>query len=242
MTGSRDGSPSGGDGVLDRLEGSAAGLEARSATSIAGTLGRVGQRFLDSGDRLRKEAEERVPMEARLSAPMAREVISGMASDWRPDRLEELLRFEFEDPAVLDRFTPFRDGTLRRAIGGRLAFHVGAGNVPGTGTTSLIRSLLVKCPVLLKPGSGDRALAELFATGVAEEDPELAASLEVRYWAGGSHEPLEEEVLDGHSWSSLTGEWTSLLPSGRASRSRRHGRLSPQDLGGCSGPGMPWRP
>jgi len=195
MTGPRDISISGGDGVLDRLEGSATGLEARPATSIARILGRVGQRFLDPGDRLRKEAEERVPMEAGLSAPMAREVIRGMASDWSQDSLEELLRFEFENPAVLDRFTPFRDGTLRRAVGGRLAFHIGAGNVPGTGTTSLIRSLLVKCPVLLKPGSGDRALAELFAAGVAEGDPELATSLEVRYWAGGSHEPLEEELL-----------------------------------------------
>ncbi len=65
-----------------------------------------------------------------------------------------------------------------------LTFHLGAGSVPGVATTSLIRGLLVRSAVLLKPGLGDIPLPLFFARGLEEEDPELARSLAVAVLAG----------------------------------------------------------
>ena len=67
--------------------------------------------------------------------------------------------------------------------------------MPGVGATSLLRSLLVKTPVLLKPGLGDVVLSCLLARAVAEADETLAAALAVVYWPGGVGSALEEAAL-----------------------------------------------
>lgn len=170
-------------------------LAGRGAESVARTLGRVGRRFLDPGDPLRERALEQLPATAGLSAPMAREVLDGMARDWTPDRLLALLRREFDaDPSVLDGFRP-RSGERRRvrAVGPELCFQIAAGTVPGVSVTALLRGLLVKSAVVLKPGRGDAVLPVLFARGLAEEDPELARAVAVAYWPGGREEV--EDVL-----------------------------------------------
>jgi len=53
----------------------------------------------------------------------------------------------------------------------------------------------VKCPLLLKPGRGDRTLSHVFVRGLAETDPELAAAVDVVYWPRGQGGALEDEVL-----------------------------------------------
>jgi hypothetical protein len=58
----------------------------------------------------------------------------------------------------------------------------------------MLRSLLVKGPTLLKPGSGDTVLPALFARGLDEADSSLAAALAVVYWRGGSP-ALEQAAL-----------------------------------------------
>lgn len=90
------------------------------------------------------------------------------------------------------------DGWERRvrAMGDGVAVHIGSGSVPGVSATSLVRSLLVKTPVLVKPGGGDRALTRLLHQAVAEVDPALAESVAVAYWPGGSRE-VERAALEG---------------------------------------------
>lgn len=180
---------------LQALESAGEALAKRPALEIAGVLGRVGDRFLNPHDPLRREAEARIPEEAGFSAEMARVVVEGMARDWTAERLERLIYADFPDPSVLDGFRPAPQGGSIRAWGGRFAFHVGAGTVPGVSATSLIRSLLVKCPLLLKPGRGDRALPELFLRGLAEADAGLANAAAVEYWRGGEATSLEAEAL-----------------------------------------------
>jgi hypothetical protein len=181
--------------LLDRLEASAPTLRERGWNEVVRILGRVGRRFLDPNDPFRREAEARIPDEAGYSEAMARTVVEGMARDWTAERLRTLVRADFPDPGVLDGFCPGPEGTRIRALGPDLGFHVGAGSVPGVTATSLIRSLLVKTPVLVKPGAGDRALPELFVRGIEEEDEALARSVEVAYWKGGEGGALEEEAL-----------------------------------------------
>lgn len=182
-------------------------LVKRPVLDIARVLGLVGSRFLVADDPLRKEALDRIPGESGLSRPMVRHILDGMARDWLPDRLTRLLREEFDTPELLDRF--IRDGSRReptagderppsdrrlRVMGDPVALHIGAGSVPGVCTTSAIRSLLVKSPVLVKPGAGDRALAELYARGLQEADAELANAIRVVYWEGGDA-ALEESLF-----------------------------------------------
>jgi hypothetical protein len=162
---------------------------------LVAVLGRVGRRFQDPADPLYEEAVARIPMENGLSKAMAHEIITGMARDWTTERLEALVSADFPDPTVLDRFRPGPAGDRVRAVGGDLAFHVGAGSVPGVGAISLLRSLLVKCPVLLKPGRGDLALPCLLARGILEEDEGLARAVAVVYWPVGEGGDLERVAL-----------------------------------------------
>lgn len=167
----------------------------RSAVDIARTVGRVGQRFLDAADPLHREALESLPAASGISSAMARTVVVGMATDWTPERLERLLEAELGDPRVLDSFQrDRRTGRSLRALGPRLSLHVAAGNVPGVGTTSLIRALLVKSAAVLKPARDDVVLPVLWARGLAEEDPEIARAVAVVHWPGGSSD-VEGELL-----------------------------------------------
>ncbi|MGW8264880.1 MAG: acyl-CoA reductase [Longimicrobiales bacterium] len=142
----------------------------------------VAFRLLDPDDPLRREALEEIGAHGGLSEPMARVILDRMAKDWTRPALEALLHAEFRNPGVLDRFCPSPSGGEVRAAGYPLSFHLGAGAVPGVSTTSLIRSLLVKSAVLLKPGRGDVPLSVLFGRALRDVDPELAQAMAVIYW------------------------------------------------------------
>ena len=169
-----------------------------TARRRAALIGRAGARFLDRGDPLRREAEERLPPTAGLSAGMARAVIDGMARDWTEERLLAMLRAELHDPAALDRFVDSRGapGDLRvRSYAPALSLHLGAGTVPGVSATSLVRALLIGSAALVKPGRADVVLPVLFARALAEVAPELASMAAVVYWEGGTC-TAEQAALD----------------------------------------------
>jgi hypothetical protein len=184
--------PAGITATLGRLSETRSALRARSAREIAEALGRVGERLGDPEDALAREAVAAVTRESGLSPEMTRRVVGGMARDWTRDRLSELLAREFTDPAVLDGFVEDpRGGRRLHAVGDPVAVHVGSGSVPGVSATSMIRSLMVKTPVLIKPGRGDRALTEAFHRGLEAAAPQLAASAAVRYWPASDRSSLE---------------------------------------------------
>ena len=157
-------------------------------------VGRVADRFLDPTDALRREAIDLLQPTAGVSKRMAEEILTGMANDWTEVRLTELLSRELGDPDVLDGFRRLDPGRRVRAQGPHLTFHVGAGTVPGVSVTSMIRALLVKSAVLIKPGLGDVVLPVLFAQALAEEAPRLSEAVAVAYWPGGAS-PLEDLAL-----------------------------------------------
>ena len=185
----------GGEALLRSLRRARATLCGRTSRELAQSVGEVGRRFTEPNDPLRREAELKLPSEAGISPSMASAIIDGMARDWTPEPLERLLLADFQDPGILDRFRPDVEGQLSKAVGGSLAFHIGAGNLPGVGATSIIRSLLVKCPILLKPGRGDITLPCLFVQALLESDPELAKAVAVVYWARGEGSDLEELAI-----------------------------------------------
>jgi hypothetical protein len=182
-------------GIVDGLVEAGAYLRARGNAALTRVLGRASGRLLDRDDPLRVEAEAWLPRESGLSPEMAGLVLDRMAADWSSDALTRLLSAELPEPRVLEGFRSGPEGDRVRAIGDRFAFHVGAGNVPGVGATSVVRSLLARTPLLLKPGRGDVVLPVLLARAIAEEDPELGEAVAVVYWPGGSRPALEEEAL-----------------------------------------------
>ena len=182
------------DRLLDALRAASESLAERPVSDVVGSVGRTAERFLDPADPMRRAALEWLVPTAGISAEMADVVLTGMARDWTGERLSELLKRELGVPEVLDGFQRLDSGRIVRAAGPVLSLHVGAGTVPGVSVSSLIRALLVKSAVLLKPGKGDVALPVLFARALAEEDPRLAAGLAVAYWPGGAS-PAETLAL-----------------------------------------------
>jgi putative component of toxin-antitoxin plasmid stabilization module len=162
---------------------------------LSRSIGRVADRLLDPADPLRAEALEMLAPTAGISPEMADAVLAGMACDWTRERLDELLDREFGSVEVLDAFQPLDGGRMVRARGPAISFHVGSGTVPGVGVTSMIRALLVKSAVLLKPGQGDVALPVLFARALREEMAELSHAVAVVYGPGGETE-LETMALE----------------------------------------------
>ncbi len=172
--------------LLEALRDAGARLADVPVRDLVSCVGRVADRFLDSSDPIRRKAIDLLVPTAGFSKEMASEILTGMARDWTASRLTELLRRELQDPGVLDGFCQLDGGRSVRARGPLLTFHVGAGTVPGVSVTSMIRALLVKSAVLLKPGLGDVVLPVLFAEALAEEAPELSDAIAVTYWPGGS--------------------------------------------------------
>ena len=161
---------------------------ARTALSGLGTrelvalLGAVGERFPHT---LGDEAVAEIAANAGLSAEMTREVLTGMAASWTTGALTRLVRAEFPDPRVLDGFAGEGGRRVRAAAPG-VTLHLGAGSVPGVTVTSMLRALLVRSPVLAKPGAGDAVLTTRFARELHRADPRLAAAVAVHYWPGGA--------------------------------------------------------
>ena len=172
--------------LLEALREAGARLADVPVRDLVTWVGRVADRFLDSSDPIHRKTIDLLVPTAGISEEMASEILTGMARDWTAERLTELLRRELSDPGVLDGFRPLDAGRRVRALGPVLTFHVGAGAVPGVSVTSMIRALLVKSAVLVKPGLGDVVLPVLFAEALAEEAPALSDAMAVTYWPGGS--------------------------------------------------------
>jgi hypothetical protein len=193
--------------VLGRLARAGEGLAKLSTDEVVEVLGRVGARLLAPGDDLRERVLAELPATAGVSSAQAGHVVEGMARDWTAGGLRRLLDAEFADPGVLEEFrpSPGRGGPglrLRaRPLGpaGRIGVHVCAGTVPGVSLTSLLRALLVRAPVLVKPGAGDVVLPLRFTQALGRVPGEaarrLADALAVVWWPGGAGSTLENEIL-----------------------------------------------
>ncbi len=168
-------------------------LAALTAPELVSLLGAVGERFVRTLD---DDAVAETAANSGLSRAMTREALAGMAASWTTDALDRLVRAEFPDPRVLDGFVAEGDRAVHAAAPG-VTLHFGAGSVPGVTVTSMIRALLVKSPVLVKPGAGEAALATRFARELHRADPRLRAAVAVRYWPGGAPawEAWERELL-----------------------------------------------
>ena len=191
----------------------------RPVAEIADVLGRVGERFSDPGDQLRRMALDKLPSEAKLSRELAEVVLDGMAAGWTREALSRLLQNEFANPALLDGLVRAQQRGNDRsllvpsvmAVGPTLCVQISSGSVPGVGVNALIRSLLVKAPTLIKPGAGDVVLTRLFAEALRDADTELGSAVAVRYWSGEEEYELTEQAVAGADAVVVYGSDESVL-------------------------------
>lgn len=195
--------------LMAHLSGAAQALQGLEVAAIAACLGSAAARLLSDGDPLREAALDELPAEAGFSPQQARWVIDSMARDWTPAALQRLLEAEFADARALDTFVPapLEQAPDREVRGMPLGatdavgVHICSGTVPGVGVTSMLRGLLTKAPVLLKPGAGDRVLPRLVARALGEAAPVdpvadvICEALAVLFWPGGAGGVVESQAL-----------------------------------------------
>tara|TARA_B100000676_G_scaffold302885_1_gene352559 strand:- start:697 stop:2037 length:1341 start_codon:yes stop_codon:yes gene_type:complete len=206
-------------GMKVALQQARPGILSRPVAEIADVLGRVGERFSDPSDQLRRMALDKLPSEAKLSRELAEVVLDGMAAGWTREALSKLLENEFANPALLDGLVRAQQrGDARSlsvprvmAVGPTLCVQISSGSVPGVGVNALIRSLLVKAPTLIKPGAGDVVLTQLFAEALRDADAELGSAVAVRYWSGGESHELTRQAVEGADAVVVYGSDESVL-------------------------------
>ena len=195
--------------LMAHLSAAAQALQGIEVAAIAACLGSAAARLLSDGDPLREAALQQLPAEAGFSPQQARWVIDSMARDWTPAALQRLLEAEFADCRALDTFVPAPleqapDREVRGmplGVADGVGVHICSGTVPGVGVTSMLRGLLTKAPVLLKPGAGDRVLPRLVARALGEAaavDPvadTICEALAVLFWSGGAGGAVESQAL-----------------------------------------------
>src|SRR5437868_1929368 len=130
----------------------------------------------DEGARARKE----LPEVTGYSKEVVEDILQHMCDDWSLPSLEKLIDSELGGA---------------EPVGPQLILHIFSGNVPGVAVTSLIRALLVKSRSVGKLASGEPLLPQLFHSALQKVSPELAASIELRYWKGGD-EVIEAQLFN----------------------------------------------
>lgn len=158
----------------------------RDLDAVIEAVSRAATRLADPDSPWGRSAEALLRAELGWPAAPARETLRRMADGWTAGTLGDLVEAELGDPGLLDGYgpAPARDGSprMRRAAGPPLLLQVQAGNVPGVGVTGVIRGLLVRSGLLVRPSRSEPGLAALFARSLADLAPELGRSVAVCWW------------------------------------------------------------
>lgn len=165
-----------------------------SINDIVAKIDQAVLKWLNPDYQLRHYAEILIPRITGYDSEMVRLELKRYL---RMFRKKELLRFldeEFDQSAMLDEFRPRKTGGMSRAYGPNSIFHVFSGNVPGVQIWSLIMGLLLKSANIGKTSTAEPLFPVLFVESLAEVDPQLADSIAILPWKGGTKE-LEEQAI-----------------------------------------------
>ena len=127
---------------------------------------------------------------------MVRESIKVEHLSSRKEDLLRALRSELGDPAFLDGFYYSKErGFLSKATGPELTAAIFSSNIPGLPHLSVMRSFLVKSPILGKASREEPIFPPLYAETLKELDPEIGNCLAILSWRGGD-EAIENILFD----------------------------------------------
>ena len=158
-------------------------LQSLSIEHIVESIGQVAQQWLDPDFQPRIDTIERVAQSTLFSPKSVAESFDVELRNYLPVYLWGVLRRELVDPQVLDCFR--EDIHLKgyaRALGPKTTLSIFTGNVPGLPALSMVRSLLVKSPIIAKVASGEPCFAAAFAKTLAQVEPIFGESIICTYW------------------------------------------------------------
>ncbi|MEX3613784.1 MAG: acyl-CoA reductase [Burkholderia gladioli] len=159
-------------------------LKALPIDTIVAGIDRVAGQWCDRAWPVRIATRDRIAAVTGLSHEVVDRSFDVELKNYRADSLWRALRNELGDPSCLDR--PVRrnelDGQVM-AIGPDLALAIFTSNVPGLPALSIVRSLLVKAPLIAKVSSAEPCFAAAFVDSLAQAVPEFADAIVVTYWA-----------------------------------------------------------
>jgi hypothetical protein len=170
-------------------------LASLSINDIIGKIDQAVEKWLDPSYLNRQIAETVIPMITGYDPEMVRLELKRYMRTFRKKELLRFLDEEFDQPAMLDEFRPRKSGGMSRAYGPRSIFHVFSGNVPGVQIWSLIMGLLLKSACIGKTSLAEPLLPVLFVKSIAEVDVQLAETMAILPWKGGTRE-LEESAIE----------------------------------------------
>ncbi|MCX5895704.1 MAG: hypothetical protein NTZ51_07740 [Proteobacteria bacterium] len=173
-------------------------LEKKSVEEIADILDRASELWLNDKHPRKQAAVEAISLFTGFSPEMVRESIRVEHLSSRKEDLLRAICSEIGDPAFLDRFhySPERR-CYSRAFGPDLTAAIFSSNIPGLPHLSVMRSLLVKSPIIGKASREEPIFPPLYAETLKEIDPEIGNCLAILSWRGGDE--AIEDVLFSHS-------------------------------------------
>jgi hypothetical protein len=183
--------------VIAFLKEKKAYLESLPVATIADILDRASEQWLDDTSPKKVAAVEAISLFTGFSPEMVRESIRVEHLSSRRDDLLRALRSELGDPAFLDGFHYSKErGCHSKATGPELTAAIFSSNIPGLPHLSVMRSFLVKAPIMGKASREEPIFPPLYAETLKEIDPELGNCLAILSWHGGDEEI--EKILFNH--------------------------------------------
>lgn len=156
--------------AMNRLRAANTELRRRRIDDILSPLDQVVANWMSPSSPLRRQAEAALPRATGFSPEMIRYGLPLLLEPLRAGAVRDLLARELE-PAP--------------ASGPPVIVHVMSGNIPALSASAMVLSLAIGSCALVKAAQGDQVFPALFASSVADVDPELARCLHATYWAGG---------------------------------------------------------
>lgn len=170
-------------------------LAALTTSDIINKIDLAVQKWQDPSYPLRQMAELILPKLTGYDQEMVRIELKRYMRTFRKKELLRFLDEEFDQPAMLDEFRPRKTGGMSRAYGPRSIFHVFSGNVPGVPIWSLVMGLMLKSANIGKSSLSEPLMPVLFSQSLAEVDHQLAESIAILPWKGGTEE-LEQPCIE----------------------------------------------
>jgi hypothetical protein len=167
----------------------------RTTNQLIELLGTLNAHWADSSAPERREADPLLAAVTGYPEGVITPALDHMFAGLRAPHLEATLAEELGSVRALDGWVerPML-GTRSRAYGPRLTLVVASGNVPMAALPSVVYSLLLKSPVLVKMSSSEPVLAGLYLRSLAAADPLLGQACAAVWWPGGDA-AIEAAVL-----------------------------------------------
>ena len=184
--------------VISFLKNSKAYLEGKTVDEIADILDRASERWLNDEFPKKVSAVDAISLFTGFAPEMVRESIKVEHLSSRKEDLLRAIRSELGDTAFLDGFHYSKDRCCySKATGPELTAAIFSSNIPGLPHLSIMRSFLVKSPIIGKASREEPIFPPLYAETLQEIDPGIGDCMAILSWRGGDE--AIEDILFQHS-------------------------------------------